>query len=283
MAGRSVGVSSKGRCYAAGAALAGVLALTGCLGSAGDHQADVKVSAVQAIGLASKKTAAVDSYKVDMTVGGTGRSVPALHGTVQVRLRPDLAANATLDRANVGGFSVPGGARAILLGDDLYAKLPEQVIQFMGGKPWVRFPISRAGAGINVDELVKQANPADQMKIFTDSKDVRRVGEETIDGVETTHYKGTVSPREAVARLDPKSRESLDGLYGRAGDRRVGFDLWVDRGSLPRKLVSSFATPDGRATSTMIFSAYNQRFTVTAPPADQVADGTRLGHTGIPG
>jgi hypothetical protein len=261
--------------YAVGAALAGVLALSGCQTG---EQPEVKVSAVQAIGLASAKTAAVDSYKVDLTAGGTGRAAGGLHGAIQVRLRPDLAVNADLDRASFGGFTLPGGARAILLGDDLYAKLPQQFNQFTGGKPWVRFPVSRNGAGFNVDELVKQANPADQMKIFTESKDVRRVGEETIDGVETTHYKGSISPREAAARLDPKSRGHLDELYGRAGDRKVDFDLWVGRDSLPRKLVSSFATPDGRVNATMIFSAYNRRFTVSAPPADQVADGTQLGH-----
>lgn len=268
--------------YAVGAALAGVLALTGCQANGG-QQAAVKVSAVQAIGLASQKTATVDSYKVDVTGGGTGKLAGGLHGTIQVRLRPSLAVNADLDRASFGGFTLPSGMRAILLGDNLYAKLPAQLGQFTGGKPWVKFPISRAGAGINVDELVKQANPADQMKIFTDSKDVRRVGEETVDGVKTTHYKGTISPREALARLDPKERGSLGGLYGRAGDRRVGFDLWVDPENLPRKLVSAYPTPDGQVTSTMIFSDYNQKFLVSAPPADQVTDGTQLGHVGVPG
>lgn len=264
--------------YAVGAALTAVLALAGCK-AGGQQQADVKVSPVQAIGLASQKTATVDSYKVDLTLGGAGEA----HGTIQVRLRPDLAVNATLDRASFGGVSLPGGVRAVLVGNDMYAKLPPQLGQLTGGKPWVRFPISRAGSGINVDQLVKQANPADQMKVFTDSKDVRRVGEDTIDGVTTTHYKGTISPREAIARLDPKERGSLDGLYGRAGDRPVGFDLWVDGENLPRKLVSTFGAPDGRVDSTMIFSDYNRRFTVSAPPSDQVTDGTRLGQHGVPG
>jgi hypothetical protein len=262
---------------AAGAAL--IVSLTGCQGDSGSGKDNaVKVSAAQAIDLASKKTSTVYSYKVDVTAGGTGQAVSTMHGVIQVRLRPDLAATGTLDQASLHGQTVPGGERAILLGDNFYAKIPQQLTQLTGGKPWVRFSVSQASrqAGVNVGGLLKRANPVDQTKIFTGSKDVHRVGSETIDGVETTHYQGTLTPQQAATTLDAKTQKSFQQFYQRSGAHNVGFDLWVDRDNLPRKLVSKVATDKGTGTMTMVFSAYNKSFTVSAPPASEVADGNQL-------
>jgi len=262
---------------AAGAAL--IVSLAGCQGDSGGDKGDgVKVSAAQAIDMASQKTSKVDTYKVDLTENGKGQSASKMHAVVQVRLRPDVAATGTLDQAAFGGFSMPGGARAILLGDNVYGKVPQQLTQFTGGKPWVRLSLSRAGQqpGANIDEVLRQANPAEQTKIFTGSKDVHQVGTESINGVKTTHYRGSITPQEAATRLDPKARKSFQEFYQRTGAGKLGFDLWVGADNLPRKLVSKVTASEGTATVTMIFSDYNKSFTVTAPPANQVADADQL-------
>jgi hypothetical protein len=260
---------------AAGAAL--IVSLTACQGS-GDDKQSAQVPAAQAIALASQKTATVDSYKVAVTAAGTGQAAGKMHGTIQIRLRPQLQATGTLDSASVKGQSLPGGERAILLGDDFYAKVPQQLSQFTGGKPWVKFSISQASkqAGVNLDSLVKRANPAEQTKIFTGSKDARRVGTESIDGVKTTHYQGTVTP-EQVGQLDSRAQQAFKQFYQRSGANKVTFDLWVGKDSLPRKLVTKVTTDKGaNASSTMIFSDYNKSFSVSAPPASEVTDGSRL-------
>jgi hypothetical protein len=261
---------------AAGAAL--IVSLAGCQNGADDgKQSDAKVPAAQAIALASQKTASIDSYKVAVTAGGTGEVSGKLHGTIQVRLKPDVAATGTLDSASVKGASLPGGERAILLGDAFYAKVPQQLAQFTGGKPWVKFSISQASqqTGINLDSVIKRANPAEQTKIFTGSKDARRVGSESIDGVKTTHYQGTLTPEQA-GKLDPKAQQAFKQFYQRSGANKVTFDLWVGKDSLPRKLVTKVAAEKGTASSTMIFSDYNKSFSVSAPPASEVADGNQL-------
>jgi hypothetical protein len=266
---------------AAGAAL--IVSLTGCQGDAGGGKDNaVKVSAVQAIDLASKKTAAVNSYKVDVTAGGTGQAASKLHGVIQIRLRPDVAAIGLLDQASVHGQSMPGGERAILLGDAFYTKIPQQLAQFTGGKPWVKFSVSQAQrqAGVNIDGLLRQANPADQTKIFTGSKDVRQVGTESVNGVATTHYQGSLTPQQAATALDPKTQKSFQEFYQRSGAQNVVFDLWVDHGNLPRKLVTKVTAKQGTLSSTMIFSNYNKSFTVSAPPASEVADGNQLKNLG---
>ena len=261
---------------AAGAAL--IVSLAGCQGDTGDGgKSGAQVPAAQAIALASQKTTAVESYKVAVTASGTGQAAAKLHGTIQIRLKPDLAATGTLDQASVRGQSVPGGERAILLGDNFYAKVPQQLSQYTGGKPWVRFSVSQAGrqAGVDLGSVIKRANPAEQTKIFTGSKDARRVGTESVDGVKTTHYAGTLTPEQA-GKLDPQAQQAFKDFYQRSGAHKVTFDLWVGKDSLPRKLVTRVAADKGTASSTMVFSNYNKSFSVSAPPASEVADGSQL-------
>lgn len=260
---------------AAGAAL--VVSLAACQDDAGGGKQTDAMPASQAIALASQKTANVDSYKVAITAAGTGQASAKLHGTVQVRLKPELAAVGTLDSATVHGASLPAGERAILLGDTFYAKIPQQLSQFTGGKPWVKFSVSQASkqSGVNLDGLIKRADPAQQTKIFTGSKDAKKVGTESINGVKTTHYQGTVTPKEA-GQLDPKAQEAFKRFYENSGAHKVTFDLWVGKDNLPRKLVTRVTADKGTGASTMIFSDYNKSFSVSAPPAGEVTDGSQL-------
>jgi hypothetical protein len=265
--------------YAVGTAAGAVLvvSLSACQGATDDGKSGAQVPAAQAIALASQKTADVQSYKVAITAAGTGQASAKVRGTIQIRLKPTIAATGTLNSASVHGQSVPGGERAILLGDNFYAKIPQQLSQFTGGKPWVRFSVSQAGqqAGVNLDSIIKRANPAEQTKIFTGSKDAHRVGSESIDGVKTTHYEGTLTPEQA-GKLDPQAQQAFKQFYQRSGANKVTFDLWVGKDSLPRKLVTHVSADKGTASSTMVFSDYNKPFSVSAPPASQVADGNQL-------
>jgi LppX_LprAFG lipoprotein len=265
--------------YAVGTAAGAVLvvSLSACQGATDDGKSGAQVPAAQAIALASQKTADVQSYKVTITAAGTGQASAKVRGTIQIRLKPTVAATGTLDSASVHGQSVPGGERAILLGDNFYAKIPQQLSQFTGGKPWVRFSVSQAGqqAGVNLDSIIKRANPAEQTKIFTGSQDAHRVGSESIDGVKTTHYEGTLTAEQA-SKLAPQEQQAFKQFYQHSGVDKVAFDLWVGKDSLPRKLVTHAAADKGTASATMVFSDYNKSFSVSAPPASQVADGNQL-------
>jgi hypothetical protein len=278
---------------AAGAAL--IVSLAGCGGAGAGNAGAVNVSAAQAMNLAAQKTSTVKSYKVDVTESGSGQAASKAHGVVQVRLRPDLAAVGTLDQAGFGGHSVEAGLRAILLGDNVYAKVPSQLSQFAGGKPWVKFSVSKAAqqAGVNLNDILKQADPAQQTKVFTSSKDVHKVGTQTIDGVKTTHYAGTITAQDAAAQLTGKAKQLFQDLYQKGGAKKATFDLWVGADNLPRKLTAKGGDSNGAATATMVYSDFNKSFSVSAPPANQVADGTQLmqnhgangdkGGHGIPG
>lgn len=267
------------RRYAAGAAAGAalVVSLAGCQGD-GDGKNAQNVSAAQAIDMASQKTSDVTSYKVDLTASGTGSVTSKLHGVIQVRVNPDVAATATLDQASFHGMSMSGSERAILLNNNLYAKVPDQLTRLTGGKQWVKFALSDAqrGTGVDIDQVLKQADPAAQTKFFTSSKDVKRVGTQNINGEKTTHYRGSATPEDAAAGLDAKARQSFRDFYQRAGAKNVTFDLWVGSDNLPRKLVTKANATKGTVGATMVYSGYNKSFNVSAPPASETSDGSGL-------
>lgn len=285
------------RRYAAGTAAGATLlvSVTGCLGDAGGKKGAesggaVKVSAVAALARASQQTgSSVDSYKatIDMTGSFHGQKLD-MNGDLQTRIRPELGLNMTIKNMNMAGNSV-GSMQEILTGDAVYLKIP-MLSQSTGGKPWIKMSLSKLGAksGIDVKQLLsqaQQADPATSVKMLTASTDADRVGTEDINGVSTTHYTGTYSTKEALAKLSSKQREQAQSMIDQLGLSRLHFDVWVDGQNLPRKLVSkSMAGAAGQVKMTMIYTDFNKSVSVNPPPADETTDGSQLlGGTRMPG
>ncbi|REE98097.1 LppX_LprAFG lipoprotein [Thermomonospora umbrina] len=264
---------------AAGSAIAATLTACGSDGGSG-NAGTINLPADTALVKASQRTGQADSFEADLTIADTGDGGTTIRGSGDVRLRPNLAFTATLDQLKVGGQTLPGvGSRAILVGDTLYAKVPRLAEFATGGKPWLRLNVDRTGRrlGFGFDEItdaVQRVNPAEQTKMFTGSKDARRVGEEKIEGVRTGHYTGTVTLQDALNRLDPQTREKVRRWHTDGSDR-LAFDIWIDSENLPRKLVVK-GTSKGHETSTVtvLYRDYGKKIRVNPPPADQVGDVT---------
>ncbi|MFB4301604.1 hypothetical protein [Actinomadura sp. NTSP31] len=266
---------------AGGTAVGAALLLSGCNGDGSGANADgnsMKLSANEALLKSSQKTAESDTFKADLTVTGTGSDSGKIHATGQFRLKPTLKFSAQLDEVSHNGQAVPAAkGQAIFTGDTLYAKVP-QLAQFVsGGKPWVKIDVAQVSqrTGFDVQSLVNQVekvNPAEQTKMFTGSKDVHRVGAETVDGVKTVHYAGTVTVQDALNRLDAQARQKVDGWLPKDhANGKINFDLWTDGNNLPRKLVSKSSDKQGDGGSvTVLYSDYGKSFGVNAPPSDQV-------------
>ncbi|MGP4024620.1 hypothetical protein [Actinomadura sp. 3N407] len=264
---------------AGGTAVSTALLLSGCGGSGTESTENMQLSAAQALLKTSQKTGQADTFKADLTVTGTDEAGSGkIHADGQFQVRPTLKFSAKLDEVSRGGQSVPGiKGQAVFTDNVLYAKVP-QLAQFVsGGKPWVKIDVNEASqrTGLDVKSLVDQVQkvaPAEQTKMFTGSKDARRVGTETIDGVKTTHYTGTVTVQDALNRLDAQAREKVSKWLPKdQGNGKINFDLWTDGENLPRKLVSKATGSQGEAGSvTVLYSDYGESFTVNPPPSDQV-------------
>lgn len=263
---------------AGGTAVGAALVLSGCNGDGSANTENMKLSAGQALIKTSERTAKADTFKADLTVADSGNESGKIHANGQFQLRPTLQFSAKLDEFSRNGQSVPGAkGQAVFTGNVLYAKVP-QLAQFVsGGKPWVKIDVNQVSqrTGFDVQGLVNQVqkvDPAEQTKMFTGSKDARRVGTETVDGVKTTHYAGTVTVDDALKQLDAEARTKVQHWLPKdRANGKINFDLWTDGDNLPRKLVSKSTGSQGENGSvTVLYSDYGDSFTVNPPPADQV-------------
>ncbi|MFG1998903.1 LppX_LprAFG lipoprotein [Spirillospora sp. NPDC048911] len=265
---------------AGGTAVGAALLVSGCNGDdTGANTDNMKLTAAQALTKASDKTGQADTFKADLTVTDTGDGGGKIHATGQFRLKPTLTFSAQLDEVSRGGSAVPGiKGQAIFTGDTLYAKVPQLARFVANGKPWVKIDVNKLGqtTGFDVKSLIDQVqkvSPAEQTKMFTASKDVRRVGQESVDGVKTTHYTGTVTVQDALNRLDAQARQKVQNWFPKSGaNEKINFDLWTDKDGLPRKLESKGSSGQNSGTVTVLYSDYGKRVSVNAPPADQTGE-----------
>jgi hypothetical protein len=161
----------------------------------------------------------------------------------------------------------------------LYQKVPGQ--KFQGGKTWMKIDLRKAAQalGVNGQQIGDPAQSAAYAKAITD-KDVTEVGEEKIDGVDTTHYEVSVDLAKVPggARMRQQVGPTLPMHVWLDDDgrlRRQQFDMTV------KPSASASAKPDNSAspqqiklTMVMNYSDFGTEVEAEAPPAGQVADVT---------
>ncbi|MFE3447757.1 LppX_LprAFG lipoprotein [Nonomuraea sp. NPDC059194] len=256
---------------------AALVAVAGCgsTGSAASGAVPIqaKLAAAEVLEQAAQKTQEVTSYTVDGVVEvshpqeGTGK----VQGRMVYQSQPQLAADLTLDTANFGGQSLPGGARAVLQGDTVYVKA-ETLNKVLGtAKPWIKVPLSEGGAEAKqfLDQ-VQRFDLANVTKLVTASQNVKQVGTETVGGVDTTHYSGTFPVDAAVSQLPADKQEQAKQHMAEL--QNVTFDIWVGSDGLPRKLAMAGEEKGAKFTANLFFKGFNEPVSIAAPPADQVGD-----------
>jgi hypothetical protein len=282
------------RRFATGVALGAAVAvsLAGCNSSggtknAGGSHSNAQLTAAQEISRISQKAGTVNSFKAHMSIAATaqGKSV-SVQGAMAVQARPKVLMDLNLTNVQAAGQSVTGGIEEILTGDAIYIKSPALTKAAGSAKPWMKMSLSaiKQETGLDIQSQLnqgEQVDPATNLKMFTASTNARKVGTETVGGVTTTHYQGTYSLQQALAKLTADERSKVQQSLTQLGVNQMDFNLWVDGQNLPRKMV--LATPAG-ATSpmniTVTYSDFNKHVTVTAPPASEVGPAPKMAMPG---
>jgi hypothetical protein len=158
------------------------------------------------------------------------------------------------------------------------ANNPEAPAPF-DGEHWIR--MSPGALGTSLATMVKNGKgPSTGVQLITSARDAVRLGEERINGVLTTHYRGTpdIAAQAAAAGM---SVADLRASMARQKIKSVPVDLWVDQNNLPVK----FRTPSAGLTVPEItaeFSNYDSApFTVTPPPASDIVDPPANGRSAV--
>jgi LppX_LprAFG lipoprotein len=263
---------------AAAALCAGALALmAGCsagssssagpAGTRGTAGTTAPVSAQEAISLAVKESRRVTSEAATFSEQVGSPMIATTAATMQLQLKPVLLVNESLHTTSNGQTN---SVDEIVSAKAIYLKSSG----LGAAKPWVEVPFSELSGSLGsaISSLLQSAqngNAAEQTQVLAASKDVHAVGTQEVNGVETTHYTGTVSVPAALARLSPSVRKGFAPVLKLiTGDIR--FDVWIDAQHVTRRLVENETVEGEPVTVTVNVTAVNQPVQIAVPPASQV-------------
>jgi hypothetical protein len=257
-------------CAAALAVIAGcstASSSSGPTGATGNTGTATKLTALGAIRLAADESERVNSIATTLSEQVGDPVIATVTATTHEQLRPTLLADANLHITASGRSSA---VHEIVSAKAAYIQAPGNPT----GKPWAEIPFSELGHGLGSSlssllQYAQNSNPAKQTQLLTASKNVHVVGTEVVDGVETTHYRGTISAATALRSLKPAVRKGLAPLL-RLITGSIHFDVWIDTQHVMRRLVLVEAVLGEQATVTVNVTAVNQPVQITLPPASQV-------------
>jgi hypothetical protein len=270
----------------AGLAASAALTLAGCSNGSGNSASGTGIgtgignsangSAMSLVADAVSKANNAGTVRITGSISGSGVSM-TLSGDEQYS--PSL--EMSLDMQSAGQ-----NITEIFLGDKIYMDYPGLSGE-LGGKKWGEIDLSEAGGSLGaLSSIVNSArneNPTTQMSALLASKQITKVGTDTVEGQQTTHYSGTLNASDfldSTAQTSQLSSAQISALKsvlqsGQVSSEKV--DLWVASSGLPVQVtVAVQSSAAGAMTVTMDMSDWGAPVDVSAPPADQVSDITSL-------
>ena len=275
----------------AAVAASGGLAVASC----GDDKGTVDV-AEAANSTASKGTARMS---MRLRLQGLGLPSPLVLEAKGVTALAQPRAKLSLDIAPLLalGGAPPAGDQNLELtvdGPDLYAKPPPLPgLTIPGGKQWVALDLKELAesAGLPTKGLgtLFSIDPASELRALKAAKKIRPVGEEEVDGVQTTHFKGTYRLSDVIAGLPADERAEVRkavAALDRFGGQDTGFndpvsaEIWADEDGVARrmtgtsKLPATGGMPAGSFSLTYSLYDFGTPLDTTGPPESETYDAT---------
>ncbi|MBL3665364.1 DUF1396 domain-containing protein [Streptomyces sp. M2CJ-2] len=258
---------------------AGLTALVLAAGAVGCSSAEEspEMTPAAAVAKAAKNTEDITSFRYTMT-----GEVPAqgkIEAEASMRIKPDVAMSMQMTAPDAG---TQGKVEIRLVDKAMYIGGGAEMAKEMDGKSWMKFDMAELGADAELNELgapgQAEQNPAAESTFLTGAKDVKKVGTEKIDGVETTHYSGTVTLDDLRASLKDKDAKAAETgeksieQYEKMGVESLTMDMWVDGEDHTKQFRMRGDATQGPLDMTIKFLDVNKPVTVEAPPAEETAD-----------
>ncbi|WP_282694346.1 hypothetical protein [Streptomyces sp. CC208A] len=286
---------SKSTWKRAGVALtaAGLVAgLAGCGGKTAGTKAADAGDVTQVLTAAYEKTAAAKAAKVEMTMKMEGTGAGAESGTMEMTgtmgWSPSVA-DFTVKGSllGAGGPDAPEQMRMIMLDNVMYMDMGEKQAAEMDGKRWMKLDLKAAAEASGDKDLQKQMtggldnmnqDPAQQLALLLDSPDLKHVGAEKVNGMETQHYKGTLTFEQmlkANKASELLSKEEYDKFVEgmkKAGLKGYDTEVWVNEDGYPARMDVGMKMEKGSVQVRADYSDYGTKAAVQAPPAGETVD-----------
>lgn len=260
-----------------GAGLAALLLAAGAVGCSKDDSESPEMTPAAAVAKAAKNSEEINSLHYRLT--GKTPEEGRIKAEAEMQMKPTLAMSMKMTALDQGA---EGTAEIRLVDKAMYIGGGPEAAKEMDGKSWIKFDLSGTGVDEQMNQMgsASQAdkNPATESTFLTGAKDVEKVGTETVEGVKTTHYKGTVTLADLEKTIGDegeatreKRQKSLE-QYEKMGVDKLTMDMWVDGDDRTKQFRMRADADKGPLDMTFTFLGVNEPVKVTAPPAAEVAD-----------
>ncbi|MFD7703995.1 hypothetical protein [Streptomyces caelestis] len=239
---------------------------------------------------AFKNTSEAKSSKVRMTIstpagvdGGGTMELSGVQGWDPAVMDVTMKGSAF----TAGDPEAPQQVRMIMLDNVMYMDMGAKQAAGMDGKRWMKMDFAAIAEASGDAEIQKQMtnglenlnqDPAQQLALLLESPNLKHVGPEKVDGVQTQRYKGTLSFEEMIDAnksfdlLSEEEREELTATAKKTGLKGYDTEVWVNEDDYPVKMAVGMRTPQGTMNMTANYSDYGAEAEVEAPPAEETLD-----------
>jgi LppX_LprAFG lipoprotein len=168
-------------------------------------------------------------------------------------------------------------AEFVLADKVMYLKMPFLSGMLPGGKQWMKVDLAAAAkqAGTSLGSF-GQLDPQQWLQQLLASNDTKKLGSDTVQGEQMTHYRTTIDPDKAISKVPAAQRAAVRKAMKQIGMSTIPVDVWVDGKGLLRQESLSLTMGQGLQNATMKMTYdmhdFGQPVNVEVPPADQVFD-----------
>lgn len=125
---------------------------------------------------------------------------------------------------------------------------------------WLKFdPKDKSNASSPLAPLLALADPQKQLAVFGDPKDLTLVGDENVEGVDTSHYRVTVDAVKFAKNA------GLPADAGKLLPPELTIDLWLDADNRPIKMSQEFEIQGSKSTTEQVYSDYGADVKIDVP------------------
>jgi hypothetical protein len=198
---------------------------------------------------ASTRAKGSEHFTLKGSVQALGQSIP-ITGSGDFKNAPKPGEGAMTISVDVGGSSTP--VNAIFAGLTVYLRSPLFATTLPKGKSWIKIDTRKSATFSGVDlRQLSSNNPGDILAAMEQSGKAKKVGTDTINGVDATHYTVTSNGRPA--------------------------DVWVGPGNTLVRVKENISVGSAKSSTTIDFSRYGEPVVVKVPKAAQAVDISKLG------
>lgn len=232
-----------------------------------DPVASAATKAQQASTYAFDYTATMQVLGQELSLSGTGQSDTA-NGRMQM----------SMDFTGLPSSLTQNGSSAefVLADKVMYLEMPLISGMLPSGKRWLKVDLASAArqAGTSLGSF-GQINPQQWLQELLASNNTQKLGTDTVQGEQMTHYRTTIDPSK-LSNVPAAQRAAVRKALKQIGMSTVPVDVWVDGKGLLRQESISMTLGQGLQSATMKVTFdmhdFGETVNVQVPPPDQVFD-----------